>query len=522
MAIRPGLLQTLALKPGQGFEAVVVGQTPTGATDVLVGKQHLTLTLQPSPPTGTTLQMRIDVTSVGPRFVILSQTPPDLATKSAITATSVVIPAPTGKSGTVPLQAAPTSQQTAATIIERVTPDRAAMALASTFKSGQIVEARIGTTSGSTTQLTIGQQTISLTLPGSPMSGAVVQLRVQATPLGQRFVIVPQSQTSTTGATTAQPMSVAPASGPLQPIVATALPPQTELAAVTQMLQAAAGRQDVSIGLMSTLASLIRDKSQLPPEVANAITRVLGARTDISAGKISGDVLQKAVQNSGIFQESSLARGVTTTQADVKSSLLGLRAALSAWLGGGVAAVPRVQRQPPMRGGIPRAPDAANEPSPVGGTPQLGRSALDRTDHALSRLRLHQNASLPDPIHRTDREWNLELPVIIANQQNVLQMQISRDGGGDAAEGDGHWQMRFAINLNEAGEVGAQVGLRGRRTSVMLWASEAETAQTLREMLPQLREELEGASLDVSAIAVRVGAPSAPTRPSGGLLDATL
>ncbi|WDR03290.1 flagellar hook-length control protein FliK [Devosia algicola] len=201
--------------------------------------------------------------------------------------------------------------------------------------------------------------------------------------------------------------------------------------------------------------------------------------------------------------------------------MLGLRTVLLAWLGGGIAAVPRVQRQPPMRGGIPRAQQDPGDSAPRGSAEQLGRAALERTDNALSRLRLHQHASLPDPVHKGDREWNFELPVVIAQQQNVLQMQISRDGGGDGTEGEGHWQVRFAINIDHAGEVGAQLGLRGRRTSVMLWASETETADTLREMLPDLRNELVSVALDVSAIVVRTGAPTAPPRPSGGLLDAT-
>ncbi|WDR03289.1 hypothetical protein PSQ19_03790 [Devosia algicola] len=300
MAIRPGLLQTLALKPGQGFDAVVVGTTPSGATDVTVGKQHLTLSLQPSPAPGTTLQMRIDVTSAGPRFVILSQTPPDAGVGAgAKMAPPAVVAGSSAQPASLPTQPIPSSQPAAATIVERSTQGLPGSTLASTFKPGQIVEARVlGAASGGDTRVMIGQQTLNLSVPGPPVQGAIVHLRVETTPMGQRFVIASQSssiaQTPSVGAATTQSSSAMATTHLTNAASAPPVAPQTELAAVTQMLQVAAGRQDLSIGLMNTLVAMIRDKSQLPPAVAQAVSRVLGARTDISAGKISGELLQKA------------------------------------------------------------------------------------------------------------------------------------------------------------------------------------------------------------------------------------
>jgi flagellar hook-length control protein FliK len=249
---------------------------------------------------------------------------------------------------------------------------------------------------------------------------------------------------------------------------------------------------------------------------------VLAGRLSLNT-PLDGAALQKAVLGSGIFQETALAAGRTPTQPDMKSALLTLRQTLTNWLGQQLPPITAAMMAPPVRGGVLRA-RTAHEPAgidPAATPEEAGKILLERTDAALSRMRLHQHASMPDPTGKHSGDWSLDLPIMIGNHQTLLQMQIHRDGKGNAEQdGERGWQMRFALNLPALGEVGAQVSLRGEATGVMLWATEPQTAAMLESDLPDLRAALAASGLQPSAIIVRRSEPSAAPAPSGHFLDA--
>ena len=294
------------------------------------------------------------------------------------------------------------------------------------------------------------------------------------------------------------------------------------------MVQQAMPRQDSIVGLTTALTA-IAGKVALPEPVAKAAQQVLAARLPLDGVKLTGASVKAAVQLSGVFQEALLASGQGQAAAgDLKSALLSLRQTLGAWLGNQSPVTQVSNLAPPIRGHVPRAkagdgalPGLPDDPL------ELGKVLADRTDAALSRLRLHQNASLPDPsAQRQDAQWSMDLPVIVGGQQQVLHMQIQRDSEQEAERSEERsWQVRFAINLAERGEVGAQISLRSKNTGVLLWADQHETAQSLAGAVDALRESLGEAGLVASAIVVRAGAPAAeasqPVAGNGHVLDAT-
>lgn len=233
---------------------------------------------------------------------------------------------------------------------------------------------------------------------------------------------------------------------------------------------------------------------------------------------MGGAAIKAAIQQSGVFQEAMLAGGKVPT-GDVKSALLGLRQSLGAWLGnqapvsqvGGVA--------PPLRGQVPRARAGEGTLTDLPDDPvEAGKVLLDRTEAALSRLRLHQNASLPDSnSQRPDTQWSMDLPVVVAGQQQVLHLQIHGDAEQETERSaERGWQVRFAINLAERGEVGAQISLRAKNTGVLLWADREETARSLALAVDGLRDAIAEAGLIPGAIVVRAGAPAEqPVQPAG-------
>ena len=365
--------------------------------------------------------------------------------------------------------------------------------------------------------------------PGAQAAPRPVTPYAAAAPAGPGSSGTPTTGTATTAAAAGTKIPSAPplpnvAPAPIPTV--TAAMPSTPEAALAQMVQAALPRQNSVVSLTTALAG-IAGKVALPEPVARAAQQVLANQLVFDGGKVDGSALQRGVLNSGIFQEAALARAGTpllAPQADMKASLLALRQTLTTWLGQQPALVAAVsQMAPPLRGKTLRTGAAEIPPiAPVAGAEEIGKHLLDRTESALSRIRLHQHASLPDPTLK-GADWSTDLPVVIAGQQTLLQLQIHRDEHNPAEEASERgWQMRFAINLPSLGEVGAQVSLRGKATGVMLWASEDSTAAALEADIDGLRDTLAGAGLAPGAVIVRRGAPPASQQPAnaGHLVDA--
>ena len=295
----------------------------------------------------------------------------------------------------------------------------------------------------------------------------------------------------------------------------------------------AAARQDSMAPLLQNLSALQARSGEFPRPVMEAAMRLLGARIVLDRGAPGGEALKQAVLRSGIFLEA-MARpqaGKALPQGDIKAALLQLRGALTAWLGGEVAPVPPVTRrpEPPFRGAQPRghradAPTLASTAAPK----EAGHTLLSQTEAALSRTRLLQLASLPPETARAGAtanaaaaaaDWTLELPLLLGHELVMAQLQISRDAKSKGGKRERGWRLGFSLNFSALGEVGAQVSLFGRSTSVAVWADEEETAAALAEMLPELTAALTAKGLDVGSVRVRTGRPPAPRPVSGQLLD---
>lgn len=289
------------------------------------------------------------------------------------------------------------------------------------------------------------------------------------------------------------------------------------------MLQAAVPRQGPVTNLTAALAD-IAGKVVLPEPVARAAQQVLAGRVAVDSPRFDGASLQAAIKGSGVFQEASLARGqLPLPQADMKTALLSLRQTLTNWIGQQAPLAAVAQIAPPLKGHVPRARAGGDAP-PVDTSAlpeEVGRQLLERTDAALSRVRLHQQASLPDQATKT-ADWSMDMPVLVGQQQTLLHIQIHRDQHGDPEGGSERgWQMRFAISLPDMGEVGAQVSLRAGNTGVMLWAAEPASSAALAAEVDVLRDGLTAAGLRPGAVIVRHGEPPAPaTTPSGHFVDA--
>lgn len=187
--------------------------------------------------------------------------------------------------------------------------------------------------------------------------GAMLKLAVSQTPEGIRLAVVPPEGSSTT----ARPMSVASPATDLSALAiarpaANPVPPPTltpvEALAVTAAAQAAAVKQ---AGLSPLFANAAAVSDALPESLQTAAQQLLAARPALTTN-LTGDDIKSALQNSGLFLESSLASGSPSAQGglpDLKAALIVFRQTLSAWLDEAAPVTPS-QAQATATGNTPR------------------------------------------------------------------------------------------------------------------------------------------------------------------------
>lgn len=199
---------------------------------------------------------------------------------------------------------------------------------------------------------------------------------------------------------------------------------------------------------------------------------------------------------------------------------------------GGEAALRAAGTPPPFRGALPSAQAiAAPSLAPDAPLAQTVHRLLDDTDAAIARQTLLQVASLPDRVdasgHRVDPsvpQWNFEIPFATPQGTAMAQFEISRDGGGEAADpAKQAWRARFSLNVEPTGPVHALITLSGDKTFVRMWAERPATAAQLRAGVSELSQALARAELKAGDIVIREGTPPQPAPAKAGhFLDRAL
>lgn len=496
------MLRALALAPGQTVEGRVLGPGQDGATLVQIGRQAMSLSLPGAVPIGTLLTLGVQQGDGHLRLALMDSRPPAATVPQQLPATSVEIsqrPAiPQG-----PLTYSPPAGVAAAPA-----------------GAGAAAVPVLGATG-----LAVGVAGPAAAAPGAPLSSSQAGPPIIAPPGPAVAPSAPalQRQGSTpygmgglgSPSTGGSPPAAAPMPG---------APPTPQAAALAQMVQQALPAQG-SIGALTGMLAAMGPVA-LPEPVLKAARQILGNQLTALDGKVDAAALKTALRNSGIFQEAMLSQGAPASAgADTKSGLLAMRQGLVQWLGNQPQIAQIMQVPPPLRHVLPRArlPEVPQVDLP-GDPEELGRLLLERTESALSRMRLHQHASLPEAQRGGDSQWNTDLPLAVGQHQAILHLQIHHDGGDEANRTeDRGWQVRFAVNLPDLGEVGAQVSLRAQTIGIMLWADRDETARAFSETIDELRTSLEAVGLKPGALVVRHGVPGDAHAPagSGQFLDAT-
>jgi len=303
----------------------------------------------------------------------------------------------------------------------------------------------------------------------------------------------------------------------------------TPAQAVQQNMRVAAARQDGMAHLFAEVEEL-PGRSDVPRDVRQAAQNVLDRRLPLDLAA-RPEQLAKAIAASGLFAERSLSMlaGQKDAPPDLKLALFVLRAALgSSGIRTDAQARPEAHLPPPQAGSPPaaQAPAAkAGQGMPLPPEQILPRVAAE-TEAGLSRINLHQIASLPDDKaasmrgDQPDLRWSCEVPVNVDGRTAMFGFVIERDGHRAAPEHKKkNWRVRAALDLQETGAVEADVRLSGEVVAAGLLAERAETAALLEAALPMLRDGLTAAGFEVETLSVRIGRAVAEAGPPGHFMD---
>ena len=277
--------------------------------------------------------------------------------------------------------------------------------------------------------------------------------------------------------------------------------------------------------LLATVGALAQRPMvrQLPPTLRTALA-LLEHAMPTPADLTHGEGLRTAIQRSGLFLESQLARAPANLPALLADDWKGALLRVAGLLDEQSAALPQTL--------APQTGVHSDTPPPLQQTglqaqPRLPILVLGETEDvaplveqlhadvkgALARLEVVQMEASTAPA------WMIEIPVQGVDGHDVLQLQLEHVA--DAEEGSNGWILGFAMDLPTLGPVQGELQLREPRLSVRLWVERAPTAELLERQFTPLRQRLAACGLLLDQLSCQVGMPKPQGRHSAMLLQAT-
>ncbi|MDN6857428.1 flagellar hook-length control protein FliK [Pseudomonas sp. CAN2814] len=285
--------------------------------------------------------------------------------------------------------------------------------------------------------------------------------------------------------------------------------------------------------------------ADLSPDLRQAVDKLLGALPDVRQLSDAKGVAQ-AFQQSGVFLEAQLLRGVEGLPQDLKANLLRLIASLMPAVQSGTAAAVLnnlpgnalagannlAQAMPSfVRNALGvigqtsgRTPAAVTFPLPSRLAQELEQEGdlealLKLAAAAVSRLQTHQLGSLAQsdvlPDGTVVNTWQLEIPLRQQQQMVPIQVRIQqeeKDSQGSKGEREQQpreilWRVDLAFDLDSLGPLQVQATLAHGSIGTQLWAERAHTASLIDGELGTLRQRLNDAGLSVGELSCRQGKP---------------
>ncbi len=327
------------------------------------------------------------------------------------------------------------------------------------------------------------------------------------------------------------------------------IPPDSSQQQLQQSLRSLVSRQ---APLQEALASLHQLTTNPPqpgssplPDPINKLLKQLFNSLPSSQSLSQASGLKQAIEDSGMFLEPKLAKGVLsgmiqqpTLDRDLKTQLLRLIFLLKEYTSSSPreSATPQSQTEHPVKqshlGQIfgelvkklskPSQERTATSNIKEGLDPQqltLLKELVQKSESALARQQLNQLSSLPaqdDP----KPTWHFELPMTHGKALSQLQLTIQREDKKQQEDNEHVWHINLQLSLPGLGPLLVKLSLQGQHLTSHLWS---EHPERFEDHLDKLRQRLIKHGLEVGEIHCHKGLPQPkspqPPRNREGLVD---
>lgn len=141
---------------------------------------------------------------------------------------------------------------------------------------------------------------------------------------------------------------------------------------------------------------------------------------------------------------------------------------------------------------------------------QIKQKLLTLSQAGLAKVQTQQLQMLSEPASGVIQRWLMELPFSHQGEVRSIELEIQkREAKKKNAEGklQNQWQLRLNIDLQELGNLQADIKLIAERGSIQLWFAKTETLQLAQAKLDTLRQSLTQRGLELEELRCHQGIP---------------
>ncbi|MBB6523235.1 flagellar hook-length control protein FliK [Pseudoteredinibacter isoporae] len=140
----------------------------------------------------------------------------------------------------------------------------------------------------------------------------------------------------------------------------------------------------------------------------------------------------------------------------------------------------------------------------------IKQKLLNLSQAGLAKVQTQQLHMLSEPANGVLQRWLMELPFSHQGEVRSVELEIQkREAKKKTAKGElqNQWQLRLNIDLQELGNLQADIKLIAERGNIQLWFAKAETLQLAQAKLDTLRQTLTRKGLELEELRCHQGIP---------------
>ncbi|NVK73717.1 MAG: flagellar hook-length control protein FliK [Oceanospirillaceae bacterium] len=252
------------------------------------------------------------------------------------------------------------------------------------------------------------------------------------------------------------------------PARANTAPPSAQVEALKQSLP-----RQLSLGDMSQLVNQLQklgdNTSTLPPQTQQVLRQLIQNIPTLGSLTTSPEAMKQAIQTSGVFSESLLAKNTVQLPADLKLNLHRLK---------------DIQENT--------------------GTLRLGGIPTEQIANAIERITTSQLRHFSDSnqVTNTNYPLHIELPIKHGQTTSFVGIEIDKDAHSATEENkqERRWLVKLKFDFEETGRFDARASIQSNKVGILFAAEDPETVQKLQKNLSTLKQQLRDKDIEVERL----------------------